>query len=54
MAQRTAIYCFKCKQWGVHIRSECKLTADQIKSLTPEDRNARPQGVVVDAQYPNV
>lgn len=53
MAQRDWTWCFKCKQWGVHLRDECKLSAAECKKLTAQSRNRRPEGSPSDSQYPN-
>ena len=53
MGQRAAMLCWKCKQWGKHLREECKLTSDEIARLTPQGKEERPTGEVFDAQYPN-
>ena len=47
------ILCWKCKQWGKHVIKECKLTADEIAQLTPQSKEDRPTGEVIDKQYPN-
>lgn len=53
MAQRRPMLCWKCKQWGKHLKEECKLSADEIARLTPQSKDDRPGGEVFDAQYPN-
>lgn len=44
------IFCFKCKQWGLHYRNECMLSDKECAALTPQDRNQEPASVY-DAQY---
>lgn len=55
MADRTnPMLCWKCKQWGKHISTECKLTPDEIQRLTPMTKEERPVGPATDSQFPNV
>ena len=44
------IFCFKCKQWGLHYRHECMLSEKECAALTPQDRSQEPPSVY-DAQY---
>ena len=44
------IFCFKCKQWGLHYRHECMLSDKECAALTPQDRTQEPTSVF-DAQY---
>ncbi len=53
MRERNWTLCFRCRQWGQHLRDECKLTQQEIDSLTPQARNARPTGQPFDSQFPN-
>ncbi len=54
MATRTnAILCWKCKQWGKHLQTECKLSSEAIGRLTPQTKDDRPSGQVYDTQFPN-
>ena len=51
MSGRTRpVFCFKCKQWGLHYRHECLLSDKECAALTPQDRNQEPASVY-DAQY---
>ena len=53
MADRGAILCWRCKQWGKHFQDECKLTTEQIQALTPQSKEDKPTGQVFDSQFPN-
>ena len=53
MGARSAMLCWRCKQWGKHMQSECRLTPDQINTLTPMTKDDKPTGEVFDSQYPN-
>ena len=46
-------YCYKCKQHGLHISKECRLTEDQISKLTPAPRYPNPTSTPKDNQFPN-
>ena len=52
-SQRNWTYCFRCKQWGVHIQSECKLSMEDIRQLSPQNKSEKPSGQPFDRQYPN-
>jgi hypothetical protein len=45
--------CFRCKQWGLHIRDECKLSDSQVAQLQPQDKVTKPSGPAFDSQFPN-
>jgi hypothetical protein len=47
------IHCHKCKQWGKHIRRECKASPEDIRAMSAEDSNSRPTGTPFDKQFPN-
>ena len=51
--QRQWTFCFKCKQWGVHVQSECRLSTEELSRLTPQKRSDKPSGPPRDKQYPN-
>ena len=34
-AQRPKIYCYNCKQWAYHVKTDCRLGPAQIAKLTP-------------------
>lgn len=53
MSQRGPMLCWKCRQWGKHIKEECKLSPAEITRLTPQSKEERPTGDVHDAQFPN-
>jgi hypothetical protein len=54
MAERTGfILCWKCKQWGKHLHTECKLTEAEIERLSPQSQDNKPEGTVFDTQFPN-
>jgi hypothetical protein len=46
-------HCWRCRQWGLHIRDECKLSDSDIARLEPKDRDTKPSGPVFDTQFPN-
>ena len=45
--------CYRCKQWGLHIRDECRLTDTEIAKLPVCDLNNKPAGPAHDKQFPN-
>ena len=49
----TWFYCYKCKQHGLHVSRECKLTEDQRKALAPQPRFPIPTTTPTDSQFPN-
>ena len=49
----TWFYCYKCKQHGLHISKECKLSKDAISKLTPAPRYPNPTSTPTDSQFPN-
>ena len=51
--RNTWYYCYKCKQHGLHISKECKLSSDQINKLTPAPRYPNPTTAPTDKQFPN-
>ena len=51
--RKSWFYCYKCKQHGLHISKECKLTKEQISKLTPEPRYPNPTSTPADSQFPN-
>ena len=51
--RKTWYYCYKCKQHGLHISKECKLTKDQITKLVPAPRYPNPTSTPSDSQFPN-
>ena len=51
--RNTWFYCYKCKQHGLHISKECKLSKDQIAKLTPAPRYPNPTTTPSDSQFPN-
>ena len=51
--RKTWYYCYKCKQHGLHISKECKLSKDQIAKLTPAPRYPNPTSTPSDSQFPN-
>jgi hypothetical protein len=46
-------HCWRCRQWGLHIRDECKLSDSDIVRLEPKDKDSKPQGPAFDTQFPN-
>jgi hypothetical protein len=46
-------HCWRCRQWGLHIRDECKLSDSDIARLEPKDRDSKPSGPAYDTQFPN-
>lgn len=46
------VFCFRCKQWGVHYSDECRVDPEKT-NLPPQDENVQPSGPAKDAQYPN-
>ena len=52
VAARTKwINCFKCKQWGKHRANECRLSAEKLAALTPQNPDQAPSGEPRDAQF---
>ena len=51
--RRTWFYCYKCKQHGLHVSRECRLTQEQRDSLIPQPRFPIPTTTPHDEQYPN-
>ena len=51
--RKTWFFCYRCKQHGLHISRECKLTDDEVKKLTPQQRYPVPTGTPTDRQFPN-
>ena len=51
--RKTWFYCYKCKQHGLHISKECKLSKDAISKLTPAPRYPNPTSTPSDSQFPN-
>ena len=51
--RKTWFYCYKCKQHGLHVSKECKLTKQQIADLIPAPRYPNPTTTPVDKQFPN-
>ena len=51
--RNTWFYCYKCKQHGLHVSKECKLTEAERKALTAQARYPVPSGTPTDAQFPN-
>ena len=52
--QRTQpVFCNRCKQWGVHYSTECKLSMEEVERMSPQSRDNRPTSVPYDSQYPN-
>ena len=51
--RKTWYYCYKCKQHGLHISRECKLTKAQIADLIPVPRYPNPTTTPSDKQFPN-
>ena len=35
VTQRPKIYCYNCKQWAYHVKTDCRLGPAQIAKLTP-------------------
>ena len=51
--RKTWFYCYKCKQHGLHVSKECKLTKTQIADLLPAPRYPNPTTTPSDKQFPN-
>ena len=51
--RKTWFYCYKCKQHGLHVSRECKLTEEQKAALIPQPRYPQPTSVPRDDQFPN-
>ena len=51
MKERGWLLCYKCRQYGQHLSSECQLEEDQVKQLTRMTKKDRPQGKAHDAQF---
>ena len=51
--RKTWFYCYKCKQHGLHVSKECKLTKEAIAKLTPVPRYPNPTTNPSDSQFPN-
>ena len=51
--RKTWFYCYKCKQHGLHISKECKLSKEAIAKLTPAPRYPNPTTTPADSQFPN-
>ena len=51
--RKTWFYCYKCKQHGLHISKECKLSKTQISELVPAPRYPNPTSTPFDKQFPN-
>lgn len=48
------IHCWRCRQWGKHTKTECRLTDAQVANLTPMKKEDKPEGMeFIDAQFPN-
>ena len=45
------IFCFKCKQWGIHRANECKFSEAQLRELTPMDDNKIPSSAPYDPHF---
>ena len=53
MRERGWVFCHRCGQWGLHIRAECKLSVNQLKTTARSDSKTPPTSTPTDAQYPN-
>ena len=53
MRERGWMFCHRCKQWGLHIRAECKWSLNQIKAAGRADSKTPPTSTPSDQQYPN-
>ena len=53
MRERGWVFCHRCGQWGLHIRAECKLSLNQLKSTPRSDSKTPPTTTPTDTQYPN-
>ena len=51
--RKTWFYCYKCKQHGLHMSKECRLTDDQKAALPPQPRFPIPTTTPHDTQFPN-
>ena len=51
--RKTWFYCYRCKQHGLHISKECRLTEEQKQRLSPQPRFPIPTSTPTDAQFPN-
>ena len=51
--RKTWFYCYKCKQHGLHISKECKLSKAQVSELVPAPRYPNPTSTPFDKQFPN-
>ena len=43
------IFCYKCKQWGDHIKATCPRTKEEIAELKPANPYEAPEGESKDA-----
>ena len=53
-AQRSRpVFCYRCRQWGVHYSPECKISMEEVNRMTPQSRESRPSSAPYDPQYPS-
>lgn len=52
-SRRSWVFCYNCKQWGLHFAAECLRSAQEVGTMQPQDRAAKPQSGPVDRDFPS-
>ena len=51
MKDRGWILCYKCRQYGQHLATECQLNSEAISRLTRQSKKDKPEGKAYDSQF---
>ena len=51
MKDRGWLLCYKCRQYGQHLATECQLNSEAIARLTRQSKKDKPEGKAYDSQF---